>query len=43
MTNSEIAVGYVVHEPELDLLFSKFFGNLGKILYKSKDLHKRKM
>lgn len=27
MTNSEIAVGYVVHEPKLDPLFNKFFGN----------------
>lgn len=25
-TNSKIAVGYVVHNPELDLLFEKFFG-----------------
>lgn len=27
LTNHEVAIGYVVHEPELDELFVKFFGH----------------
>lgn len=27
MTDSKIAVGYVIHDPKLDPLFKEFFGN----------------
>lgn len=27
LTHHEVAIGYVVHEPELDGLFERFFGN----------------
>lgn len=27
LTNFEVAIGYVVHNPELDELFVRFFGN----------------
>lgn len=27
MTDEKIAVGYVIHDPKLDPLFEKFFGN----------------
>lgn len=27
LTNHEVAIGYIVHEPELDDLFVKFFGH----------------
>lgn len=27
LTNHEVAIGYVVHEPELDDLFKNFFGH----------------